>query len=835
MTHQQAISYEVWNDNYRAPGENSLEDTWKRQAVACSEVEEESIRQKICDDFLWLLTDFKGIAGGRITANLGVDGREATSLFNCFVHSPADIKFKDPDSLSGIYDMLKSQALTLKSEGGYGMNFSWIRPAGSYVKGIGGRTPGVLKFMELWDKSSEVITMGSDKSSKKKDDEKKKIRKGAQMGCLMCWHPEVEDFIIAKQTEGRLSKFNISVGICSGFMEAVENDLNWDLIFPDTSIPEHKEVWAGDIDDWRSRGLPINIYKTIKARDLWDKIMKSTYNRNDPGVLFLDVANKYNPLYYAENIATTNPCGEICMGTGVCLLFSLNLTKYLNKTDDGFEFDFDMFKKASEISVRFADNINDISRVPLEDYKKSMTEKRRVGIGVVGLGSMLAVLGLRYGSEEALKLVEKIFKTKTETELLTSAKLGKEKGSFPLFDKDKYFGSYWWNTLPISDSVKREVEKIGCMRNSHRSANAPTGNMSIYAGVLSGGIEPMFNLEYARWSIVTEGDRAVLRELGFSFPDVLRGEWFETQHLKKGKAGTDDVLVGEFNGVKYQVDRNRGLTKKSVVEDWAWLFIKDNFSVDEIDRRKNAGLLATANELSHEEHINMLKVIARYVDMNSSKTINLPNDYSYESFKEIYMDAWKSGIKGVTTYRDGTMTAVLENVDVNREREAPKRPKELPCNIHTAKIDGNKWAVIIGLYEGNPYEVFAGPIGNLDVKNGQNGVIVKRKRGEYCLSMDGEIVSANGTSNIVDMFDDNSSAWATRLVSMSLRHNVPIHFICEQLGKDGYVTDINKVLSRILKKYISKKVELTCPECGSNNVKLDPCFTCIDCNYGKCG
>jgi ribonucleoside-diphosphate reductase alpha chain len=523
------------------------------------------------------------------------------------------------------------------------------------------------------------------------------------------------------------------------------------------------------------------------------------------------------------------------MGTGVCLLFSLNLTKYLNNTDDGFEFDFDMFKKASEISVRFADNINDISRVPLEDYKKSMTEKRRVGIGVVGLGSMLAVLGLRYGSEEALKLVEKIFKTKTETELLTSAKLGKEKGSFPLFDKDKYFGSYWWNTLPISDSVKREVEKIGCMRNSHRSANAPTGNMSIYAGVLSGGIEPMFNLEYARWSIVTEGDRAVLRELGFSFPDVLRGEWFETQHLKKGKAGTDDVLVGEFNGVKYQVDRNRGLTKKSVVEDWAWLFIKDNFSVDEIDRRKNAGLLATANELSHEEHINMLKVIARYVDMNSSKTINLPNDYSYESFKEIYMDAWKSGIKGVTTYRDGTMTAVLENVDVNREREAPKRPKELPCNIHTAKIDGNKWAVIIGLYEGNPYEVFAGPIGNLDVKNGQNGVIVKRKRGEYCLSMDGEIVSANGTSNIVDMFDDNSSAWATRLVSMSLRHNVPIHFICEQLGKDGYVTDINKVLSRILKKYISKKVELTCPECGSNNVKLDPCFTCIDCNYGKCG
>ena len=164
MAHQQAISYEVWNDNYRAPGESSVEDTWERQARACAAVENEHSRKKAYDDFIWLLTDFKGIAGGRITANLGVDGREATSLMNCFVHNPSDIKYKDSDSLSGIYDMLKAQALTLKSEGGYGMNFSWIRPAGSYVSGIGGRTPGVLKFMELWDKSSEVITMGSEKT-----------------------------------------------------------------------------------------------------------------------------------------------------------------------------------------------------------------------------------------------------------------------------------------------------------------------------------------------------------------------------------------------------------------------------------------------------------------------------------------------------------------------------------------------------------------------------------------------------------------------------------------------------------------------------------------------
>lgn len=859
MVNRQLISDEVWNDNYKAPGEKCLMDTWIRQAKACSDIEDENIRQQIYDKFLWLLTDFKGIAGGRITANLGVEGRTATSLYNCFVHNPSDINYKDPDSIEGIYDMLKAQALTLKSEGGYGMNFSWIRPSGSYVKGIGGRTPGVLKFMELWDKSSEVITMGSEKVlGKKGSDEKRKIRKGAQMGILCCTHPEIEDFIIAKQTEGRFSKFNISVGITQGFMEAVEQDLDWDLIFPDTSIPEYKQVWGGDIENWKSRGLPIIVHKTIKAKDLWDKIMKSTYNRNDPGVIFLDIANKFNPLNYAENIATTNPCGEIGMSNGVCLLFSLNLIKYIKKESNKFEFDFETFKKANEIAVRFADNINDISRVPINDYKKSIKDKRRIGIGVLGLGSLLAILGIRYGSEEAIDLVENIFKIKAETELLTSAKLGKEKGSFPLFDKEKFFNTYWWKTLPISESVKKEIEDIGCMRNSHRSANAPTGNMSIYAGVLSGGIEPMFMLEYVRWSIVHEVDRQHLREQGFKFPDVFKGEWFETDILKKSKAGTDEILIGNFNGIDYQIDRNRGLTKKSIVEDWAWSFIKENFSQEEIDIRIQNGLLATSNELSHKEHINMLKVIAKYIDMNSSKTINLPNNYSYEDFKNIYMEAWKSGIKGVTTYRDGTMTAVLESSNKenhNIERTCPKRPKELPCNIHIAKVNGQKWVVIIGLLNDNPYEIFSGPmkfsesvatknlLSGFDVKNGQSGFIIKCKRGEYQLQINGEIMYAeneNGEhiSNIVDVFDDPSSAWATRLISMSIRHGVPISFICDQLNKDGFITDVNKVLSRILKKYVlsDKKVEKTCPSCGSKNIKLDEgCLTCMDCSYGKCG
>jgi len=316
----QDISNEVWRHNYRAPKEKTPKDTWERQARAGSAVEKKSLQEQVYQDFLALFSDYKGMAGGRITANLGVEGRESTTLMNCYVINPRDIGYLDPDSIHGIYDMLKDQALTLKSEGGYGMNFSWIRPKGMYVNGIGSRTPGVVKFMELWDKSSEIITMGSDTIlGEKRDDEKLKIRKGAQMGILEVTHPEIEDFIDAKLIEGRLSKFNISIGITTGFMEAVEKDKMWNLKFPDTEFEKYKTEWNGNIEEWESKDYPTLILKKIKARELWEKITKATYTRNDPGVLFLDVANKYNPLSYIEVIATTNPCitGETLIETDI--------------------------------------------------------------------------------------------------------------------------------------------------------------------------------------------------------------------------------------------------------------------------------------------------------------------------------------------------------------------------------------------------------------------------------------------------------------------------------------------------------------------------------------
>lgn len=1074
-------SKEVWEDNYKAPGEQTLQDTWERQARACAAVEKEEIRQKIYEDFLWLLTDFKGIAGGRITANLGVPGRSATTLMNCFVHAPSDLKYKDPDSIAGIYDMLKAQAQTLKSEGGYGMNFSWIRPAGAYVQGIASRTPGVLKFMEMWDKSSEIITMGSEKTvGERRADEKKKIRKGAQMGILCDWHPEVEDFIDAKLVEGRLSKFNLSVGITPGFMQAVQNDDVWQLKFPDTTHPQYKEEWNGILEAWENKGYPVVVYKTLRAKDLWEKIMRSTYSRNDPGVLFLDTSNKLNPLNYAEYIQTTNPCfhgderfltdkgyvkfidsanrnipeivladnrvfyendggpespekwkinidksgvssyyasqafltkenaelllltfsngqtlrctpdhhiattegmieakdlnkahnilfalpelnesasvrntksydskefnesflniartkttllrlknilsdstlsnhaiiyrssnksllkdinlalhangifsviydnhieidpvafnkligfdderdnvsfefpfsqpkylrlessvkidsapvycikqdvtrsiivngittrrcGEIAMSTGVCLLFSLNLVKYVKQENNKYSFDFETFKKAVSIAIRFADNINDISNTPLSEYSKSMQEKRRIGVGVLGLGSLHFMLGIRFGSKESLELIDQIFKTKAETELFTSASLGAEKGSFTLFNKHSYFNTHWWKTLPISELVKDEIETIGEMRNSHHSANAPTGNMSIYAECVSGGIEPVFAKEYYRWMIVPEAERARLRSEGFTFPDIFKGEWFETEYMKESKAGTDLVLLGTFKDVEYQVDKNRGLTKKIAVRDYGWQFVlEDKRAIDE-------SIYATANELSVEDHVNTLKVIAKYVNMNSSKTVNLPNDYPYESFKNLYLDAYLAGIKGITSYRAGTMTAVLENkddvktVELNDDgRYAPKRPQKLESETHKIRIDFGdgepRNAYITVSFFGNtrkPYEMFImAPYQGLGEKDLQ----------------------------ILEL--------SARNTSLMLRHGIPIKFICEQLDRTAgqYIFSIPTNISKVLKQYDQVEENSAdeaglgkCPSCGKRSYMLvSSCGICKECNYSGC-
>lgn len=1170
-----ALSVEVWNDNYRLKNENTREETWNRVAKACASPENEENRKKVEEDFKKILYNDKFVPGGRILANIGSEDATKTSLFNCFVHHPRDIGLEDCDSIEGIYKLLTAQALTLRVEGGYGTNFSWMRPAGSYVKGIGSRTPGPLKFMELWDKSSEIVTTGSVKIiGERKIGEKVKIRKGAMMGVLNIWHPDIKDFITAKQTSGRFTKFNLSVGITEGFMNAVVNNLIWELKYPDTSIPEYKTVWNGFLDEWEAKNLPVIVYETIPAKDLWEMIMVSTYNRAEPGVLYLDTINKKNPLAYNENIAASNPCnlgssfvltkqgmktfddlligdviwsqdewvnvvnkvntgikpvykykttvgsflgtdnhnviscgkstqvkdahfldilvgpydenveynkqdivdglvvgdgtcssdkiylcvgendfsyfsgdfdeyitnefkseymckvkttltlddvprtynrkipkrflegnknkvcsflrglysangsivggqrvslkaasfdviesvqimlssigirsyyttnksksvkfkngdyvckqsydlnittdrdkfykligfvqpykmeklkniietlgvsckpnkvsyeikdveylkddtvyditvdgehhtywnnglnvhncGEISMPTGVCNLGSISLPMLVKVIDGVLKFDFVEFQEIIKIAIRFLDNVNTVSTTPLPEYSDSVSDRRRVGLGIMGIGSLHIMLGIPFGSKESIELQEKIAKIKCEAELLASSELGKEKGSFKMFDSEKYFNSYYFKTLPIAEDVKKQLVCVGEMRNSHQSMNAPNGNTGVYARNMSGGIEPVFSVEgYFRWCIVPEIKQKELIDSGLKFPKVHSGEWFETEHFKFSKRADEQILKGSYDSKNYEVDKSRGLIVENFVEDYGVRFAK-KFYGEKYKQMLDEKKFVCVADLSVKNHTDSLKTWAKYCNMSISKTVNLPNDYSFEDFKNVYMDAWKSEIKGITTYRDGTMTAVLETKESQKRNseksqsisytDAPKRPEKLECDIHQVRIKGDSWTIFIGKLNGLPYEIFGGSEKYIKIpKVYTRGILQKDSKkndmnSQYNLYY-GEEGKETIIKDIVSVFENPLYNYHTRSLSMKLRHGIPVHFIVDMLQRDELGSELysfNKVIARVLKTYIKDgtKKKGKCPNCGSEHLVMqEGCFVCQDCSYSKC-
>lgn len=848
------FSKEIWEHNYKGPHDSSIEDTWNRLSNGCASIEPIENRQQIIDDFYFALENFKFVPGGRIIANLGIAGRESTTLMNCFVHNPKDINYTDPDSIEGIYTMLKAQAHTLKSEGGIGINFSWIRPSGAYIKGISSRTPGVLKFMELWDKSSEIITAGSEKIvGKLEKGEKIKIRKGAQLAILNVDHPDIEDFIIAKQTPNRLTKFNMSVGITDDFLHAVENNLDWNLVFPDTAHPDYKKKWDGDLMAWKDLKYPIVIYKTIKAKKLWETIMYATFNRNEPGVLFLELSNKLNALSYAEKIFAGNPCNESIMATGVCNLGSLNLTQFIKTENEKIEFDFELYQKIIKIAIRFLDNINDISRVPLPEYKESMIQKRRVGLGNMGLGSVHFMLGIKFGSPESLEFIKKLYKLKSETELLASANLGKEKGSFPLFDAKKYFNTYWWKNLKIDPDIKTHIEAIGCMRNSHRSMNAPTGNTAIFAGCVSGGLEPVFAKDYTRWSIVTESVRRELRKKGFEFPDAFKSEWFETKDLKFSNRGNEQILEGQFDGIRYIIDRNRGLTKATQVTDYGWEFVNKFYTAEKIKEMEAANIFATVNDLSVDDHLNTLQIAAHYTDMSNSKTVNIPNNYSFEKFKDLYLKAWKMNIKGLTTYRAGTMTAVLETEkiasyqnDLEKQfveagnkviTQGLKLPKEYHSKGYILRDNNKKkWYTNVAFADASckhPFALF------VHSNNTEGNEVTET----FIKHMEDLLIAKGISKTLIEQQIEKyqhqkNTTKIARIIGMGLRHNLKIIDIISVLDNfDAGVSSFIFHLKKLLTKFVPDGTKIShkkCPECSKTIIYTDGCKLCPNCSWSEC-
>ncbi|MDN5505269.1 MAG: adenosylcobalamin-dependent ribonucleoside-diphosphate reductase [Comamonas sp.] len=578
----QAISQDVLAEKYLADGEQSEQDLFARVARALAAVEKPELQTHWEQQFLTNLQR-GAIGAGRIMAAAGLDTK--ATLINCFVQPVADATNGfDTQGNPGIYTALSQAAETMRRGGGVGYDFSNLRPRGALVRGTNSFASGPCSFIDVFDASCTTVESAG-------------ARRGAQMGVLRIDHPDVLEFITAKRQKGRWNNFNVSVGVSSAFMQAVRDDAEWELVH--VASPSEAQIQAGA--HLRDDGLWV--YRSQPARTLWDAIMRSAYDFAEPGILFLDNINADNNLWYAEQIAATNPCGEQPLPPyGCCDLGPVILTRFVREafTPQAF-FDMEAFRAAVTVQVRMLDNVLDATVWPLPEQQREAQQKRRIGVGFTGLGDALILLGLRYASDEGLQQAESIARAMRDAAYAASVELAQEKGAFPLFNAKQYLKSGFAKRLP--KELRAAIKKHG-LRNSHLLSIAPTGTVSLaFADNASNGIEPAFSWTYTRKKRTADG-----------------GEQFYT------------------------------------VQDHAYRLYKalhgEEASLPEC--------FVSALELSASEHVAMMRCVQPFIDTSISKTVNIPADYPFEDFKHLYMECWEAGLKGCATYRpNDTLGAVL--------------------------------------------------------------------------------------------------------------------------------------------------------------------------------
>ncbi len=561
------VATDIWSLKYRQAGETSIRDSFARVANAVAAAEAGPLQALWEKRFLDLMADFSFLPAGRILAGAG--SKRDVTLFNCFVMGTIS------DSIPGIFDGLKQAAQTLQQGGGIGHDFSTLRPKGAPVHGVGADASGPLSFMDVWDAMCRTIMSAG-------------ARRGAMMGTLRCDHPDIEDFIEAKRDPRRLRNFNLSVLVTDGFMAAVEEDADWPLVF------------GGEV------------FRTVRARGLWDRIMRATYEVAEPGVIFIDRINRLNPLSYCETITCTNPCGEQPLPPyGACLLGSLNLTRFVQApfTPEA-RLDVERLRAAAQTAIRFLDNVVDVSNYPLPQQRAEAFNKRRLGLGVTGLADALFMCGLRYGAPAAVAATGAWMGAIQEAALDASCDLAAEKGAFPLFDCDAYLATAYG--MSLSARQRKRVAATG-LRNGLLTSVAPTGTISLVAGNVSSGIEPIFALSY---------DRRILEA-----------------------DGSHRSVAMEDHAYRLWREASGGGTRP--------------------------GALVTAADLLPEEHLAMQAAAQAHVDSSISKTINVPEDLPFAAFRSVYEEAYRLGLKGCTTFRPNAVTGSILSSTQAEDKSCP--------------------------------------------------------------------------------------------------------------------------------------------------------------------
>ena len=858
------FSLNVWDENYRNNGE-SIEGTFRRSSDKIFESESTELKNLLFDS----LINKRIFFGGRITANIGTDYKNV-SFFNCYSIQ----RTKKPyDSISGIYADLEKTAQTLKTEGGVGMELSHLRPRGTLIKGVRVPTPGVVKFMKLFDVSSEIITeAGSGEDIKQYDGKgfKKKARKGAQLSLLRIEHPDIIDYVEAKRIPNTLTKFNMSVGITNKFMNCVLDDGDWELKFPNIHFDKYDDEWDGDFDKWESKGYPFVVYRTMKAVELWNIILKNMYNRNEPGMIFLDNANSNNNLLcIGQKVVCVNPCGEILMisdtyeiehnyekyvlSGDICNLGGLILTSYYNPTKED-EFDFDLFKADAKLLVRALDNIIDLSSYVFPEMENAAKFRRKVGCGFLGYGSLLFMKKMRYSSPDANLFTTKLASMYANILYTESALLAKEKGSFPLYIPEMISNGFLSKDI-LTDETKSTIGQYG-LRNSSLITCAPTGNNGVFTGIQSGGVEPVYEKNFIRWVNINHKYKEMLGER--SYPDIRTGEWFETDSFKFELKGDEEVLMSTDK--LFYITKIGDYKMMIECEDFGWTWVKENHTKEEISKLSDMGVFGTSSDLSVDEHIDPFIIWSAHIDNSISKTANISSDYPFEEFSGLFIKGWKAGIRGFTTYRAGTMIAVLESKkeyektvkEIKQEQkefidkwkghegdkvfEEVELPDEYPSRGFVLKSENKKFYLHVAFKDkekSKPFALF------VHTNNRESDILTYST-----LDMLESLAKSEGIpqqhidKNKVKCSGQNNISKLARTISLLLRHNVNITYIVKALDNideipiSSFIYRIKKFLGNYI--YEIEENGKCCPECGEKVRYTEGCISCTSCAWTKC-